>query len=97
MSDWFIKKWVLEIQAESKWKKWDNWLGVTTFLRQLGVNFTNILRAPFSYVSFARSFFVLVVKVKLFICKRILAQLRQKMLVKLTIDSRVTEKILAKA
>ncbi len=32
-----------------------------------GVNFTNILRAPFSYVSFMRSFLVLAVKVKLFI------------------------------
>jgi hypothetical protein len=43
-----------------------------------GVNFTNILRMPFSYESFTRSFFVLAVKVKLFICARILAQLRQK-------------------
>jgi hypothetical protein len=42
-----------------------------------GANFTNILRAPFSCKSFVRSFFVLEVKVKLFICARILAQLRQ--------------------
>jgi hypothetical protein len=41
------------------------------------VNFTNILRAPLTYESFARSFFALAVKVKLFICARILAQLRQ--------------------
>ncbi len=41
------------------------------------VNFTNILHEPFSYESFVRSFFVLAVKVKLFIGARILAQLRQ--------------------
>jgi hypothetical protein len=43
----------------------------------LGVNFSNFLRAAYAYESFARSFFVLAVKVKLFICRRILAQLRQ--------------------
>jgi hypothetical protein len=42
-----------------------------------GLYFTNILRVHFSYESFAQSFFVLAVKVKLFICARILAQLRQ--------------------
>jgi hypothetical protein len=42
----------------------------------LGVNFTNILRATFLYESYAQSFFVLEVKVKLFICVRKLAQLR---------------------
>jgi hypothetical protein len=47
------------------------------FIGNAGVNFTNILRARFSYESFARSFFVLDVEVKLFICARILAQLRQ--------------------
>jgi hypothetical protein len=40
------------------------------------VNFTNILRATFSYKSFALSFWVLAVKVKLFVCARILAQMR---------------------
>ncbi len=40
------------------------------------VNFTNILRAVFSYESFAQSFFVLEVKVKFFIGVRKLAQLR---------------------
>ncbi len=44
----------------------------------LGVNFTNILCAAFSYESFARSFFELEVKVKLFIGAK-------KMLVKLTL------------
>jgi hypothetical protein len=39
-----------------------------------GVNFINILRAAFSFKSFAQSFFVLAVKVKLFIGARILAQ-----------------------
>ncbi len=48
-----------------------------------GVNFTNILCAAFSYESFARSFFVLEVKVKLFIGARKLAQLRYKVSVKL--------------
>jgi hypothetical protein len=38
------------------------------------VNFTNILRAAFSYQSFAQSFFVLTVKVKRFIGARIFAQ-----------------------
>jgi hypothetical protein len=40
-----------------------------------GVNFTNILRVAFSYESFERSFFVLAVKVQLFIGPRILAQM----------------------
>jgi hypothetical protein len=40
------------------------------------VNFTNILRVAFSDKSFARSFFVLAEKVKLFIGPRILAQMR---------------------
>jgi hypothetical protein len=44
--------------------------------KQAEVNFTNILCVGFSYVSFARSFFVLVVKDKLFIGARKLAQLR---------------------
>ncbi len=39
------------------------------------VNFTNILGTAFSYESFARSFFVLAVSVKLFIGARILAQM----------------------
>jgi hypothetical protein len=43
-----------------------------------GVNFTNILRAAFLYKSFAPSFFVLAVKVKLFIGTRILAQMHFK-------------------
>ncbi len=43
-----------------------------------GVNFTNILRAAFSYESFTRSFFEFAVKVKLFIGAT------YKMLVKLT-------------
>jgi hypothetical protein len=42
------------------------------------VNFTNILRAAFLFESFARSYFVLAVKVKLFIGVRILAQMRFK-------------------
>jgi hypothetical protein len=41
-----------------------------------GVNFTNILRTAFPYESFVQSFFVLAVKVKLFIGARILAQMR---------------------
>jgi hypothetical protein len=40
-----------------------------------GVNLTNILHAAFLYKSFARSFFVLAVKVKLFIGARILVQM----------------------
>jgi hypothetical protein len=50
----------------------------TLKLPTLGVNLTNILRAAFSYKSFARSFFVHEVKVKLFIDSRKLAQLRLK-------------------
>jgi hypothetical protein len=42
----------------------------------LWVNFTNILRAAFLYESFAKSVFVLEVKVKVFIGARKLAQLR---------------------
>jgi hypothetical protein len=41
-----------------------------------GVNFTNILLAAILYESFARSFFVLDVKVKLFIGAKKIAQLR---------------------
>jgi hypothetical protein len=41
-----------------------------------GVNLTNILRASFSYESFAQSFFVLEVKVKLFIGTKKMAQMR---------------------
>jgi hypothetical protein len=41
----------------------------------LGVNFPNILRAAFLYKSFAQGFFVLAVKVKLFIGARVLAQM----------------------
>jgi hypothetical protein len=44
-------------------------------LRTPWVNFTNILHTAYSYQSFARSFFVLAVKVKLFIGARILAQM----------------------
>ncbi len=40
------------------------------------VNFTNILCVAYLYESFARSFFVLAVKVQLFICTRILEQMR---------------------
>ncbi len=40
------------------------------------VNFTNILCMAFSYESFERNFFVLAVKVKLFIGTRILAQMQ---------------------
>jgi hypothetical protein len=40
------------------------------------VNFTNILLAAFLYKCFGLSFFVLAVKVKLFIYARILAQMR---------------------
>jgi hypothetical protein len=43
--------------------------------KRVGVNFTNILRAAFSYESFARSFFVLEVKVKLFIGAKKMAHL----------------------
>jgi hypothetical protein len=39
------------------------------------LNFTNILRTDFSHEIFARSFFVLAVKVKLFIGAKILAQM----------------------
>ncbi len=49
-----------------------------------GVNFTNIFRVAFTFKSFAWSFYVLAVKVKFFICARILAQSAFKMLVKLT-------------
>jgi hypothetical protein len=50
----------------------------------IGVNFTNILCVAFLYKSFARSFFVLEVKVKLFIGAKKMVQLRSKMLLKLT-------------
>jgi hypothetical protein len=42
------------------------------------VNLTNILRAAFLYKSFARSFFVLEVKVKLFIGAKKMVQLRSR-------------------
>ncbi len=45
-------------------------------LSELKVHFTNILRAAFLYESFARSFFVLAVNVKLFIGAIILAQIK---------------------
>jgi hypothetical protein len=51
-----------------------------------GVNFTNILRAAFSYESFARSFFVLRFKVCTFWRKNIGAKAASNMLVKLTQD-----------
>jgi hypothetical protein len=53
---------------------------VLFFLISYGLNFIIFLQAAFLYESFARSLFVLEVKVQLFICARILAQ----MLVKLT-------------
>jgi hypothetical protein len=51
------------------------WSVSTKFTPSAGVNFTNILRAAFLNKSFVRSFFVLAVKVKLFIGARILAQM----------------------
>jgi hypothetical protein len=42
------------------------------------VNFTNILRAAFSYERFLQSFFVLEVKVTLFIDAKKMAQMRSK-------------------
>ncbi len=44
----------------------------------LGVNFTNILCAAFSYESLVRSIFVLEVKVILFIGAKKMAQIRSK-------------------
>ncbi len=41
-------------------------------------NFTNILHEAFSYERFAQSFFVLEVKVKLFIDAKKMAQMRSK-------------------
>jgi hypothetical protein len=49
-----------------------------------GVNFTNILRAPYSYKSFVRSFFVLAVKVNFLFAQEYWRNCANKMLVKLT-------------
>jgi hypothetical protein len=49
-----------------------------------GVNFTNILRAAFSYKSFLRSFYVLTTWVCIFWQKDFGAKASNKMLVKLT-------------
>ncbi len=52
----------------------------------LSVNFTNILRAPFSYESFARRFFVLAVKVNFLFAQEYWRNCANKMMVKLTPD-----------
>ncbi len=54
--------------------------------RPAGVNFTNILRVAFSYKSFAQSFFVLEVWVKLFLAQGNWCKWANKMLVKLTTE-----------
>ncbi len=51
---------------------------------QQGVNFNNILRTAFMYESFMRSFFVLAVKVKLYLAQEYWRKCDYKMLVKLT-------------
>jgi hypothetical protein len=49
-----------------------------------GFNFTNILRAPFSYKSFARRFFVLAAKVNFLFAQEYWRNCANKMLLKLT-------------
>ncbi len=49
--------------------------GIGSLVHQAGVNFTNIIRAAFSYESFARSFFVLRFKVCTFSVQKLALKL----------------------
>jgi hypothetical protein len=59
-------------------------LASTTIFFRKGVHFTNILSLPFSYASFAQSFFVLTIKVcASFLTQESWRKCAHKMLVKL--------------
>ncbi len=67
-------RWVEPIQSNT-WSGSRRWALLALQITS-GFNFTNILRAAFSYKSFARSFFVLTFKVWTFFDARIFAQMR---------------------